>query len=100
MICVVIVIQNFKSFDIEKSFIAFSYAFGGLLFLCLFIALPLDLITIRKDKEMCSEIDVDYDGDFIGLEKSERKSLRKKYNLWVENGRNSTIDDWLNFEKQ
>lgn len=80
VICVVIVIQNFKSFDIEKSLVAFSYAFGGLLVLCTLIALPLDFIIIRQDKTMCNEIGVDYENEFFSLVKADRQTLRKKYN--------------------
>jgi hypothetical protein len=76
----VIVIQNFKSFDIEKSLVAFSYAFGGLLVLCTLIALPLDFIIIRQDKTMCNEIGVDYENEFFSLVKADRQTLRKKYN--------------------
>ena len=99
VILIVMVIQNFKSFDLEKSFIAFSYAFGGLLVLCTLIALPLDIITLRKDKIMCSEVGVDYESQFAELDKSSRKSLRKKYADWIGKSKKETKVDWLNFEE-
>lgn len=98
VIVLVIVIQNFKSFSLEKSIVAFGYAFGGLLLMCLMIALPLDLIISCKDREMCSSIAIDYENEFLRLEKAHKKALRKKYKSWQDSGSKEKVEDWLSFD--
>lgn len=89
--------KNIETFSIYKVLKAFGYCFGGLFTMCLFFALPYDLWVIRKDKQMCDLIKIDYRISFLPLDENKKNLVREKFKTMSSNLNNQDID-WLKFE--